>query len=177
VTVHSPVQSPDYPPALPPHGRIQRSASLLRRARQLGPRGLILLARTFWLLLAARIALQCIPVQRIVAWKQRPLPAKPNSNSGAAPAPPSSTRAHTRRVREAVLLVARHSPVSFVCFPQCLAASALLRNHGIQTRLHYGVTRAPGPDEKLITHTWLEVDGEIVIGGEQADNFSTLAVY
>jgi len=31
--------------------------------------------------------------------------------------------------------------------------------------------------DKLITHTWLEAGGEIVIGGEAAEGFSTLAVY
>jgi len=146
--------------------RVRRARSLLRRAREIGPGGLTLLIKTFWLLLTARIALRLIPVRRIIAWKQRPMPAVEIN--------PALSRDYRQRVRHAVLVVARYSPVRFVCFPQCLAASALLRARGIASRLHYGVARADG---KLVTHTWLEAGGEIVIGGEVAAEYSTLAVY
>ncbi len=73
-----------------------------------------------------------------------------------------------------MLVVARHSPVRFVCFPQCLAASALLRSAGIASRLHYGVRRGAGG---LETHTWLEAGGEVVIGGEVAGEFTLLEVF
>ncbi len=150
-----------------PSRRWRRARSLLRRARELGPGGLWLLGRTFGLLLAAKIALHLLPVQRVIAWKQRPPAPRAEAN-------PALVRAALRRVRHAVLVVARYSPIPFVCFPQCLAASALLRRAGIASRLHYGVSRADG---KLVTHTWLEAGGEIVIGGEVAAEYSTLAVY
>jgi hypothetical protein len=146
-------------------GRWRRARSLLRRSREIGPGGLALLARAFWLLLAAKIALKTVPVSRIIAWKQRPL---------AATGEPSLASEYRQRVRHAVLVAARYSPVRFVCFPQCLAASALLRRKGIDSRLHYGVAREDG---KLVTHTWLEAGGEIVIGGEVAAEYSTLAIY
>jgi hypothetical protein len=150
-------------------GRVwRRTRSLSRRLREVEPHQLGLLFHTFFLLLTARIALHLIPVSRIIAWKTRPLrhPDLRNTEQDHA-----LVRAQTRW---AVLVVARYSPVQFVCFPQCLAASALLRRHGISSRLHYGVTRE---DDKLITHTWLEAGGEIVIGGEVAPRFSTLATY
>jgi hypothetical protein len=146
--------------------RLRRWQSLLRRGREIGPGGIALLFRTFWLLLTARAALHWVPVRRIIAWKQKPMQPRD--------LPPEVSSDRRRRVRHAVLVVARYSPIDFVCFPQCLAASALLRKQGIESRLHYGVTRADG---KLITHTWLEAGGEIVIGGEVAAEFSTLAVY
>lgn len=146
-------------------GRVWRKTrSLSRRLREVDPRHLGLLLRTFFLLLTAKIALHFVPVSRIIGWKTRPL---------RHPAPRISAQERTL-VRWAVLVVARYSPVQFVCFPQCLAASALLRRRGISSRLHYGVTRE---DDKLITHTWLEAGGEIVIGGEVAPRFSTLATY
>jgi len=145
--------------------RVRRTRSLLRRTREIGPGGMALLFKAFWLLLTARVALRWIPVTRIVAWKQRPLPRGTDS---------ISAEARCRRVRHAVLVVARYSPISFVCFPRCLAACALLRSKGIESRLHYGVTRE---GDKLITHTWLEACGEILIGGEVADQYSTLAIY
>ena len=128
-------------------------------------RGCLLLVKTWWLLLAAKIALRMIPVKKIIAWKQR-LPAARASNQDAT--------ARCAQVRWAVLTVAHYSPIAFVCFPQCLAASELLRGAGIPSRLHYGVKRE---GDKLLTHTWLEAAGEMVIGGEVADQFSTLNVY
>ena len=135
---------------------------MLRRTRQVGLAGVALLGKTWWLLLAARLALRWVPVKKIVAWKQRPLVAKAHAADAAG------------RVRWAVLVAARYSPVEFVCFPQCLAAAELLRGQGIASRLHYGVKRE---GDKLLTHTWLEADGEMVIGGEVAGEFSELDVY
>ncbi len=143
--------------------RLRKTRSLLRRTREVGGRGMLVLLRTFWLLLWYRMALACVPVRRVIGWKQRP----PRQ---AVPCTPEALL----RVRHAVLTVARYAPLRFVCFPQCLAASTLLREQGISSRLHYGVARA---DDKLVTHTWLEAGGEIVIGGEVAGEYSTLAVY
>ena len=114
-------------------------------------------------MLMAKAALAWIPVAKVVGWKQRGLPAEVAADASTV-----------REVRHAVLVVARYSPVSMVCFPQCLAASEMLRRRGIGSRLHYGVARA---GDKLVTHTWLEAGGEIVIGGEVAAEYSTLAVY
>ncbi len=142
----------------------RKTRSLVRRLREVESDKLGMLFRTFCLLLTAKIALHFVPVSRVIAWKTRPL---------RGPAP-STFDKERLLVRWAVLVVARYSPVQFVCFPQCLAASALLRHRRIPSLLHYGVTRE---DDKLITHTWLEAGGEIVIGGEVAHKFSTLATY
>lgn len=138
--------------------------SLGRRMREVGPAGIWLLIKTFFLMLAARIALRSIPVKKIIAWKQRPSQRRKDAR-------PTERCA---QVRWAVLVAARYSPIDFVCFPQCLAAAELLRQSGIPTRLHYGVTREGA---KLMTHTWLEAAGQIVIGGEVAEAYSTLDVY
>ena len=70
--------------------------------------------------------------------------------------------------------MARRSPIEFVCFPRCLAASYLLRLRGVPSRLHYGVAREAG---KLVTHTWLESGGEVLVGGEVKAGYATLGVY
>ena len=141
----------------------RNTQSLLRRLREVGMPGWFLLVKTFCLLLAARLALRWMPVKKVIAWKQ-----------SLALAGGSVEPDRWRRVRWAVLTVARYSPIEFVCFPQCLAAAKLLADASIPTRLHYGVAR---DGSKLKTHTWLEAQGEIVIGGEVADQFSTLDVY
>lgn len=147
--------------------RVRRARSLLRRSREVDAGSMTLLVRTFLLLLGAKLALQWLPVRKVIAWKQR-------EPATVVSLPAAARWDWIRRVRWAVLVVSRYSPIAFVCFPRCLAASALLRERGVASRLHYGVTRA---GDRLITHTWLEAAGETVIGGEVADQFSTLAVY
>jgi hypothetical protein len=155
----------------------RKARSLLRRVREVGPGGVALLVEAFVLLLAAKAALAWVPVAKIIGWKQRKLRFASATWDASSPDTRSDRAADAewvRRVRHAVLVVARYSPVEFVCFPQCLAASELLRQRRIPSRLHYGVARA---GDKLVTHTWLEAGGEIVIGGEVAAEYSTLAVY
>ncbi len=143
----------------------RRVRSLTRRAREVGLRQLLLIGEALCWLTAARVALRTVPVARILRWQQRPVKGR-QAGVGAGE--------WRQRVRHAVLVAVRYAPVEFVCFPQCLAASALLRRQGVRTRLHYGVTRQEG---RLVTHTWLESGGELVIGGEAAGAYSTLGVY
>ncbi len=144
-------------------GRTLRS--LVRRAREVGPAQILLIVEALCWLIAARVALRAVPVAMILRWQQRPVRAQVDGAAGAE---------LERRVRHAVLVAVRYAPVEFVCFPQCLAASALLRRQGLRTRLHYGVTRLEG---RLVAHTWLESRGAMVIGGEAAGGYSTLGVY
>jgi hypothetical protein len=76
------------------------------------------------------------------------------------------------RIRWAVLTVARYGPLSFVCFPQALAAHAMLRRRGIASIMHYGVRRSA--DRQLRAHTWLEVDHRMLLGGESALLFAPI---
>lgn len=138
----------------------RKAKSLARRLREVGARGLAPLFEAFVWLAVAKLALASIPIAKVIGWKQRKLHAE-------RPADPGTLRV----VRHAVLVIARYSPVSFVCFPQCLAAAQMLRSRGIATRLHYGVAR---DGDKLVTHTWLEAGGEVVIGGEVAGEYSRL---
>ncbi len=144
--------------------RWRKAKSLLRRVRAVPAGTLWLLGRAFFLLLGAKLALATMPVKRVLERRRRGL-------SGLSFAAEAERR---REVRWAVLVVARYSPVEFVCFPQCLAASALLARAGVGSRLHYGVRRGV---RGLETHTWLESGGEVVIGGEVAGEYSELEVF
>ena len=135
----------------------------MRRVREVGPRGVARLVEALGWLMVAKAALAWVPVAKVIGWKQRKIRRERVADGSTL-----------RGVRHAVLVVARYSPVEFVCFPQCLAASEMLRRRGIASRLHYGVAR---DGDKLVTHTWLEAGGGIVIGGEVAGEYSTLAVY
>ena len=121
-----------------------------------------LLVEAFAALLAARLSLAVLPVRWIFRWLERPL-----RGPAASPSPDA-----VERIRWAVLTVARYGPLSFVCFPQALAAHAMLRRRGISSIMHYGVRRSA--DRKLRAHTWLEVDHRMLLGGESALLFAPI---
>ncbi len=126
----------------------------------------VLLLEAFASLAAARIALAVLPVRAVFRWLASPLRR--------------ATRRPTRRslpdtaeqVRWAVLTAARYGPGTFVCFPQALAAHAMLRRRGIPSVMHYGVRRSL--DQQLRAHTWLEVGDRMLLGGEGAPLFIPL---
>ena len=121
-----------------------------------------LLAEAFASLLVARGSLALLPVRWIFRWLQRPL------RRAAASRRPDTVE----QIRWAVLTVARHGPLSFVCFPQALAAHAMLRRRGIGSIMHYGVRRSA--DRHLRAHTWLEVENRMLLGGESALLFAPI---
>jgi hypothetical protein len=49
----------------------------------------------------------------------------------------------------------------------------MLRRRGIASVLNYGVGRRE--EQRLAAHVWVDVDGETVIGGEEAPNYARLA--
>jgi hypothetical protein len=122
-----------------------------------------LLVEAFATLLAARGALVLLPVRWIFRWLERPL-RKPADSAGDSQI--------AERIRWAVLSIARYGPVSFVCFPQALAAHAMLRRRRIGSIMHYGVRRSA--DRRMRAHTWLEVDHRMLLGGESAVLFTPI---
>jgi hypothetical protein len=126
-----------------------------------------LLVQAFFLLLGAKLALLVVPVDRVLGWKR-------HAATPAVSLDADERMTQLRLVRWAVQAATKRSPIEFVCFPQSLAARALLHARGIETELYYGVMRKEG---RLATHTWLLSEGFNVIGGEGAEAFSVLAVY
>jgi hypothetical protein len=124
-----------------------------------------LLLEAFGSLAVARCALVLLPARWIFQWLESPV-------HGIASGPRSADPDVIEPVRWAVLTVARYGPVSFVCFPQALAAHAMLRRRGIASIMHYGVRRSA--DRRLRAHTWLEVDHRMLLGGESALLFAPI---
>ena len=77
-----------------------------------------------------------------------------------------------RRVRGAVQGWSRRVPWKAVCFQRGLALHWMLRRRGIRSVLFYG---ARHEGDGLAAHVWVDVDGETVIGGEEAPSFARLA--
>jgi hypothetical protein len=126
-----------------------------------------LLLEAFATLLMARCSLALLPVRWIFRWLERPLDRPADSGPAA-----SADADVVERIRWAVLSVARYGPLSFVCFPQALAAHAMLRRRAISSIMHYGVRRSA--DRKMRAHTWLEVDHRMLLGGESALLFAPI---
>jgi hypothetical protein len=122
-----------------------------------------LLIEAFGSLFIARAALALLPIRWIFRWLERPNRLSPGIQvTGDA----------AEHVRWSILAAARYGPLQFVCFPQALAAHAMLRRRGIRSVMHYGVRRSI--DRRLRAHTWLEVDHRMLLGGESAVLFAPI---
>lgn len=140
---------------------------LRRRLFHVGIRDMGLLIEAAGTLLFFRAALRFVRVERLVEWMGQ-------GKKSETAVPEERSRESARAVAWAIGAIVRHSPLKFVCFPQALAAFFMLRRRGIPSRLFYGVARR---GQQLKAHTWVQVQGRTIVGGEAASEFSVLAVF
>ncbi len=131
-----------------------------RRARP-GLADAPLLAEALAALALASLAIALLPFRRVAAAASAP-------GRGPLRADPETVR----RTRSAVTGWSRRVPWRAVCFQKGLAVHWMLRRRGIPSVLLYGVRHDV---DGLAAHVWVDVDGETVIGGEEAPNFACLA--
>ncbi len=125
---------------------------------------------------AARLALWLLPfrvVSRLGEGRAR--------RDGAVPSPAERAKVRKeaapqrfspQRVAWAVMVASRLVGRQRVCLVRALAARWMLTLLGHSSELRIGVAKAP--DGKFSAHAWLESDGEIVIGGAEAQDFTAL---
>lgn len=121
----------------------------------------LLLAEALAALALASAAIQLLPFRRVAAAASVRGPREARADSGIV-----------RRVRGAVTGWSRRVPWKAVCFQRGLALHWMLRRRGIRSVLLYGARRE---GEGLAAHVWVDVEGETVIGGEEAPDFACLA--
>lgn len=117
-------------------------------------------------LAAASAAIKLLPFSRIAA------------AAGAARPQGSAERgdhADIDRCHWAVRTWSRIVPWRTVCFQQGLTLHFMLRRRGVTSVLHYGVAQLP--NKGLSAHVWVSVEGENVIGGEEAAGHTLLASF
>ncbi len=138
---------------------------MVMRLIRLGWRRQLMLAEALGAIAAASLAVRFLRFERAVRVGARRLPDQSPPDPAAA----------CGEVRWSLVAVATRVPWRAVCFQQGLALQWMLRRRGIDARLHYGV----GHDETgdLGAHVWISAGDAIVIGGEQAARFRTVAVY
>ncbi|HEV2273858.1 MAG TPA: lasso peptide biosynthesis B2 protein [Acidobacteriaceae bacterium] len=141
--------------------------TLLQRLFGLAPSDFALLVEAGVLLTFFRIALRFFSVRRLTAWMGQAKPAERLR-------PEEDALKTIRRIEWAVGSIARHSPLSFVCFPQSLAAYFMLRRRHVGSKLFYGVAR---DQQHLKAHTWIKVGDRTVVGGEAESDFTVLAIF
>jgi hypothetical protein len=121
----------------------------------------LLLAEALAALSLASLAIALLPFRRVAA--------------AASVRGHKETRADAEmvgRVRGAIRVWSTRVPWKAVCFQRGLALHWMLRRRGIRSVLLYGVRQQ---EDGLGAHVWVDVDGETVIGGEEAPDFACLA--
>jgi hypothetical protein len=114
-----------------------------------------------------RIALSFLPMQKLTAWMSRAHLAAPSLSA-------RRQAQILRRIEWSIDAVVRHAPLTFVCFPQCLAAYFMLRRRHIASKLFYGVTR---DEDQLKAHTWVKVGDHTIAGGDVESRFTVLTTF
>lgn len=136
----------------------------LSRLATLGARDWALLAAATTLVVAVRAALWLLPSGHIVRAVRR-LTSAPGRTA------PGAGRVPATRVVWAVEAASRRVPRAS-CLTQAVAAHLLLRAHGWTSQLCLGVAREGHGGFRA--HAWLEREGRILIGGEEARRLTRL---
>ena len=145
--------------SIPASRRAQSSG--FQRLRRLGPARWWLLARAVFALATARAAVALLPFRTAIRFGCVALKSQPWSAENCV---------------WAIEAAARRLPWRTKCIEQGLAAQRLLRSAGFDAQLHYGARHTPD-NKALQAHVWIAVDGQVMIGANEADRFGVLATY
>jgi hypothetical protein len=140
------------------------TAFRLPRLHRLSGADWLLLAEALPTLAWASFAIALLPFRRVAATAARP---RRDRRRPDRPTP--------RKIVWAVNAWGRRAPWRVVCFQRGLAAHWMLRRHGYDSVLHYGVAQEAGAGLKA--HVWVSLDGRPMVGGEEAPQFACLATF
>jgi hypothetical protein len=147
-----------FPKVMPP-----KRPSLLQRLSDLGSQRRRLLAEAVVTLSLVSAGLRLLPFRRAIELgdvRARPVPGSGGIDD----------------VVWAIEAAAWRLPWRAVCLHKGLTAQRMLRRRGIDALLDYGI-RTDGVEQVLEAHVWVTVDGQAIIGGEEAEGFARVARY
>ena len=133
--------------------------AIVRRLMRLDWRSRTLLAEAAAAHTAIVVLLRVWPNARVVGWRK--------------PAAGPERRALQERVAWAVRTVAARTPGSS-CLTAALTADLLLKGHGCDSVLSFGVARPTDASHALVFHAWIECGGRVIIGGETIARYRAL---
>ena len=70
----------------------------------------------------------------------------------------------------------RRAPFRAVCLQRGIALQWMLRRRGIDAILHYGV-QMPREAAKITAHVWVSVEGRVLLGAPQHEQYTEVARY
>jgi hypothetical protein len=116
-------------------------------------------------LLAARIRLSTMPVEKILRELQAPMSALAQQQRTPL------AKIDVERLSWAIAVAAQHVPWRSDCLIRVIAADRWLRRHSLRPDFYLGVTK----DEQgvLAAHAWVRY-GDLTVTGGRYDQFSTL---
>ena len=121
-----------------------------------------ILLKALFLLMFIRLGLWLLPFRTLQRTLERLFP-NPVTSDNQAPSP--------EKFSWAVSAVSPYVP-SATCLAQALTLQVLLSQEGIHSDLGIGVAR---DDASGITaHAWAEIDGTVIIGGQERDRYIQL---
>jgi hypothetical protein len=121
-----------------------------------------ILVKAFFLLIMIRLGLWFLPFRTLQRTLER-LFQYPVTSNRKSPSP--------EKVSWAVVAVSQYIPAA-TCLAQALTLQTLLSREGIHSDLALGVAR----DDKtgITAHAWVEIDGMVIIGGQERDRYIRL---
>jgi Transglutaminase-like superfamily len=135
--------------------------SLLRSVRRRSPTERRALAVAVAVVVAVRVALTVVPSRWIIGVVRR---------LSQRSSLPRAVRRRSTVMSNATIVWAVEAASRFVpranCLTQALAAQIMLQRHGHSATLCLGVQRTPA--RPFRAHAWLELNGEIILGGEES---------
>jgi hypothetical protein len=127
-----------------------------------------ILAKAFFLLLIIRLGMWLVPFRTLQRSLNKIFPG-PIAAAGQSLSPEKLQLA--KKFSWAVKAVSWYVP-SATCLAQALTLQTLLSREGTHSDLAIGVAR--GDDSGIAAHAWLEIEGTVIIGGEERDQFTRL---
>lgn len=137
------------------------NGSPIARLQKLTPAQRQLIARAWPTLALASLAVALLPFRKAVRLGSVALGSR-----GAEP----------KDICWAVEAAARRLPLRAKCIEKGLAAQRLLRSAGHDATLHYGA-RHNAEKDRLEAHVWVTLNGEAIVGGDEASGFAEVARY
>ena len=97
----------------------------------------------------------------------------PKSSDGSSKLLTEDKREKVRLVAAVINGLANRTPWASTCLVKALAAAHMLNKREIPQKLHIGVARTPAGN--FNAHAWLSVDGEIIVGGGNLEDFHEIS--
>lgn len=126
-----------------------------------------------WVILGfARLAVLCVPFRKIAKYLGEDF-----GTAATIPLLKPDQFSKAELVGKTVQLAARYAPWNANCFPQAIAAAALLKLYKIPYSIFFGLRKDMPSSESLAAHAWTMSGRVAVTGGRSFGKFTVVGVF